>query len=111
MASFLVPDEGDGVSTAPSTEVRTAAPGLGFPRLSGPPTTTLGWPGEDRVSRETSTATPPARAAVPTAAPVEQPRATDRTTRETATAAPAVGPREDPMDAPTQDDTEERAQI
>ena len=35
------------------TQTRTAAPGLGFPRLSGPPTTPLGWPGPDTVSRET----------------------------------------------------------
>ena len=33
---------------------RSVAPGLGFPRLTGPPTDALGWPAPDRVSRETS---------------------------------------------------------
>ena len=36
-----------------SLDDRTAAPGLGFPRLIGSPTTPLGWPGTDTVSRET----------------------------------------------------------
>ncbi len=41
-------------STFDVAEVRTVAPGLGYPRLTGPPTTPLGWPAPDRVSRETS---------------------------------------------------------
>ena len=54
-ASPLLHDEGDCVSSAIDVaETRTAAPGLGFPRLSGPATTPLGWPASDRVSRETS---------------------------------------------------------
>ena len=84
-------------------ETRTAAPGLGFPRLSGPPTTPLGWPGADRVSRETSA--PVAADGQPDAAVAEAGQTT-----ETPPAA-AAGTREDRMDAPTHDDTEERAQI
>ena len=47
-------DEGFALSTRiDSPEHRTAAPGLGFPRLTGTPTAPLGWPGPDTVSRET----------------------------------------------------------
>ena len=55
MASFPHhPDEGFALSTRiDSLDDRTAAPGLGFPRLIGSPTTPLGWPGTDTVSRET----------------------------------------------------------
>ncbi len=47
-------DEGFALSTRiDSPDHRTAAPGLGFPRLTGMPTAPLGWPGPDAVSRET----------------------------------------------------------
>ena len=47
-------DEGFALSTRiDSPDHRTAAPGLGFPRLTGTPTSPLGWPGPDTVSRET----------------------------------------------------------
>ena len=36
-----------------ANETRTVAAGLGFPALSGPPTSPLGWPAPDTVSRET----------------------------------------------------------
>jgi len=36
------------------TGIREIARGLGWPALTGSPTTDLGWPDEDRVSRETS---------------------------------------------------------
>jgi chromosome partitioning protein len=83
-------------------ETRTAAPGLGFPRLSGPPSTPLGWPGADRVSRETSVSEPDAHQSDDSASDTGQ-----RTDALPASA----GTREDRMDAPTHDDTEERAQI
>ena len=47
-------DEGFALSTRiDRPDHRTAAPGLGFPRLTGRPTSPLGWPGPDTVSRET----------------------------------------------------------
>jgi chromosome partitioning protein len=118
LASPLLHDEGDGVSSAIDVaEIRTAAPGLGFPQLSGRPTTPLGWPAPDRVSRETSAPSEPIEqeaAAPPPATPTNKsfepaPPAlepSEHTTPETPT-----GTREDRMDATTHDDTEVRAQI
>jgi chromosome partitioning protein len=54
-----------------SLDDRTAAPGLGFPRLVGPATTPLGWPGQDPVSRETEMPTEPAAAEAADAEPRE----------------------------------------
>jgi chromosome partitioning protein len=59
---------------------RKAAPGLGFPRLLGPPTTPLGWPGPDTVSRETPQNRPEVR---DPAAGVEETAAGETTTRGT----------------------------
>src|SRR5687768_9918776 len=93
-------------ATSDLTEVRTAAPGLGFPRLSGPPTTALGWPGPDTVSRETpfeepstasltqddapTTAQPPAPTSRSGATPEEHPRPVDDDFAERAQIAAAM---------------------
>jgi chromosome partitioning protein len=122
--------EGDGVNVLNEVDgTRSVAPGLGFPRLTGPPTDPLGWPGPDRVSRETSdtehdhtarhsqpsspaattpeTDEPAEVVAQTTAAPHPQP---------TESAALADEPRvavhrEDRMSTSVPDDTEVRAQI
>ena len=99
-------------TTIDVAEERSAAPGLGFPRLAGPATSPLGWPGPDTVSRETP---PPAAVTEKPAGGVEVGDAQED---------PAVGglvdsetvsthAREDGMEAsPTvHDDTEHRAQI
>src|SRR6478609_374981 len=118
MASPLLPDEGEGVSSAIDiAETRTAAPGLGFPRLTGPSTSPLGWPAPDRVSRETSNSAPSAEQQADTPSPTTPPNESVEPapperdpSRRTAPETPA-GTREDRMDAPTHDDTEVRAQI
>ena len=98
-------------------EIRTAAPGLGFPQLSGRTTAPLGWPAPDRVSRETSGPATAPQQPTPSAPPAIPPNEitepatpalapSEHTTPETPT-----GTREDRMDATTHDDTEVRAQI
>ena len=114
----LLHDEGDCVSSAIDVaEIRTAAPGLGFPRLSGPATTPLGWPASDRVSRETSIPAPSSEqpedtlaSTAPTDEVAEAALPERDQSQHTAPETPA-GTREDRMDAPTHDDTEVRAQI
>src|SRR6478736_3709695 len=118
MASPLLHDEGEGVSSSIDiAEIRTAAPGLGFPRLTGSSTSPLGWPAPDRVSRETSTSAPSAEQQAGTPSPVAPPNESVEPvpperdpSQQTAPVTPA-GTREDRMDAPTHDDTEVRAQI
>ena len=41
------------ITSVVANETRTVAAGLGFPALTGLPTSPLGWPGADTVSRET----------------------------------------------------------
>ena len=115
------PLTGVGVKSAIDVaENRTVAPGLGFPRFPGPPTTPLGWPGPDRVSRETSPVEASSPAPTGVAAATLDPALTDAAPTAPVAdpgdapptePAPSTGPREDRMDAPTHDDTEVRAQI
>ncbi len=80
-------------------QIRTVAPGLGFPRLSGPPTTPLGWPAPDTVSRETVVKDTGERPGDPGPGPVEEPGTQGQHTRE------------DLMDQGSDDDAGERAEI
>ena len=80
-------------------QIRTAAPGLGFPRLSGPPTTPLGWPAPDTVSRETVVEDTGERPGDPGPGPAEEPGTQGQHTRE------------DLMDQGSDDDAGERAEI
>ena len=90
-------------TTSDVTEERSAAPGLGFPRLSGPPTTPLGWPGPDTVSRETE---PPVEPTTVTAEDVDTPPTEEA---PVPTAPTAATPEE--YTRPVDDDFAERAQI
>ncbi len=116
---------------------RTAAPGLGFPRLTGVPTDPLGWPAADRVSRETSPAAPPTADAAdaagpdphdefanpgvrtepiePLTPPTPPPAGPPHREREATSAVPTrtaeARTAEARTDAPAPDDTEVRAQI
>jgi chromosome partitioning protein len=88
------------VTTATAAaQIRTAAPGLGFPRLSGPPTTPLGWPAPDTVSRETVVEDTGERPGDPGPGPAEEPGTQGQHTRE------------DLMDHGSDDDAGERAEI
>ncbi|WP_392543735.1 AAA family ATPase [Oryzobacter telluris] len=101
-------------TTSDVTEARSAAPGLGFPRLSGSPTSPLGWPGPDTVSRETS---PEQDVVVSRETPPEQPVTASVTEVEapipTEPAAPTPRSGETPQEhpRPVDDDFAERAQI
>ena len=97
-------------------ENRTAAPGLGFPQLSGRSTAPLGWPAPDRVSRETSppaaaTERPTPAAALAPVNEITEPATPALAPSEHTTPETPAGTREDRMDATTHDDTEVRAQI
>jgi chromosome partitioning protein len=95
-----IEEEGDRVTTALlDTQPRTAAPGLGFPRLTGPRTTPLGWPAPDTVSRETVDEDTGEQTGERGAGPVEEPETQGQQTRE------------DLMDHGSDDDAGERAEI
>ena len=96
-------------TTIDVAEDRTAAPGLGFPRLAGPATTPLGWPGTDTVSRETPPSGGAPEAGAGAAAPADEVAVGALVDSGTV----STHAREDGMEAsPTlHDDTEQRAKI
>lgn len=79
-------------TTSDVTDVRSAAPGLGFPQLTGPATTPLGWPGPDTVSRETPAAVGTRRTGSDVPSPTPEPAPVETTPVETVAATASTAP-------------------